>query len=98
MNSKWSGYATKRQHGVGITIKVENGIEGIEIQEVIQVSPRIITANILLVVVPYELYAVTRYLLCSMVQLISTREHLLTMVMTMVFDFINSSTNIAYPY
>jgi len=60
MNSKWSGYATKRQHGVGITIKVENGIEGIEIQEVIQVSPRIITANILLVVVPYELYAVTR--------------------------------------
>ena len=41
----WSGHATKRQHGVGIAIKVEKGID---IEEVTPVSPRIITANLLL--------------------------------------------------
>ena len=31
----WSGYSTKRQHGVAIAIKVENGVE---IEEVLPVS------------------------------------------------------------
>ena len=39
----WSGHSTKRQHGVGIAIKVEKGIV---IEEVIPVSARIIVANI----------------------------------------------------
>uniref|UniRef100_A0A7M5XFT5 Endonuclease/exonuclease/phosphatase domain-containing protein n=1 Tax=Clytia hemisphaerica TaxID=252671 RepID=A0A7M5XFT5_9CNID len=39
----WCGYSMKRQHGVGIAIKIENDIE---IEEVLPVSPRIITANI----------------------------------------------------
>ena len=41
----WSGHAAKRQHGVGISIKVDNGIE---IEEIITVSARIIVANVLL--------------------------------------------------
>ena len=41
----WSGHATKRQHGVGIAIKIENGIE---IEEIIPVNPRIITANVII--------------------------------------------------
>ena len=39
----WSGYSTKRQHGVAIAIKVENGVK---IEEVLPVSPRIIVANV----------------------------------------------------
>ena len=39
----WSGYSTKRQHGIAIAIKVENGVE---IEEVLPVSPRIIVANV----------------------------------------------------
>ena len=39
----WSGHAAKIQHGVGITIKVDKGIE---IEEIISVSARIIVANV----------------------------------------------------
>ena len=41
----WSGHAAKRQHGVGIAIKVD---EGIEIEKITPVSARIIVANLLL--------------------------------------------------
>ena len=38
----WSGHAVKNHHGVGILIKVDKGIE---IEEIIPVSARIIVAN-----------------------------------------------------
>ena len=41
----WSGHAAKRQHGVGIAIKVD---EGIETEEITLVGSRIIVANVLL--------------------------------------------------
>ena len=41
----WSGHSSKRHHGVVIAIKVESGIE---IQEIIPVSARIIVADLLL--------------------------------------------------
>ena len=41
----WSGLAVKRQHGVGIAIKVDKDFE---IDEIISVSARIIVANVLL--------------------------------------------------
>ena len=41
----WSGHAAKRQHDVGITIKVDKGIE---IEKIIPMSARIIVANVLL--------------------------------------------------
>ena len=43
--NSWSGHATKRQHEVGIAIKVDKGIE---IEEIILVSARVIVANVLL--------------------------------------------------
>ena len=41
----WPGHAAKRQHEVSIAIKVEIGID---IEEIIPVSARIILANVLL--------------------------------------------------
>ena len=39
----WSGHSVKRQQGVGIAIKIENGID---IEDVVSINPRIIVANL----------------------------------------------------
>ena len=40
----WSGYSVKRQHGVGIAVRVEKGID---VVEVIPVSARIIVLDVI---------------------------------------------------
>ena len=45
----WSHHVAKRQHGVGIAIKVDKGIE---IQEIILVSARIVVSNAVIWVLP----------------------------------------------
>ena len=55
-NVYWSGHAAKR---VCIAIKADKGIE---IEKIVQVSARIIVANVLLYGAPYELFVVMHLL------------------------------------